>query len=69
LDTWIVVGVEICHLCAPSLSGIGSMGAEVRATTTVLTTFRTTVSPNRIPPPGPPVAIAAQAAAIGAIGR
>ena len=65
LDTWIVVGVEICHLCVPSFSRIGSMGVEVRATTTVLTAFRTTVSPNKIPPPGPPAAIAAQVAAIG----
>ena len=44
------------------------MGVEVRATTTVLTAFRTTVSPNKIPPPGPPVAIAAQVAAIGRLG-
>lgn len=42
--------------------GIGSMGVEVRAATTVLTAFRTTVSPNRIPPP---VVIAAHAAATG----
>ena len=41
------------------------MGVEVRATTTVLTAFRTTVSPNRIPPP---VVIAAHAAAIGRLG-
>jgi hypothetical protein len=41
------------------------MGVEVRTTTTVLTAFRTTVSPNRIPPP---VAIAADAAAIGRFG-
>jgi hypothetical protein len=40
------------------------MGVEVRATTTVLTAFRTTLSPNKIPPPGPPAAIAAQVAAI-----
>jgi hypothetical protein len=64
-DTWIVVGVDICHLCVPSFSRIGSMGVEVRATTTVLTAFRPTVSPNKIPPPGPPAAIAAQVAAIG----
>jgi len=41
------------------------MGVEIRATTTVLTAFRTTLSPNRIPPP---VVIAAHAAAIGRLG-
>ncbi len=44
------------------------MRLEIRATTTVLTAFRTTVNPNRSPPPGPPVAIAAQVAAIGRLG-
>jgi hypothetical protein len=41
------------------------MGVEVRTTTTMLTAFRTPVSPNRIPPP---VVIAAQVAAIGRLG-
>jgi hypothetical protein len=41
------------------------MGVEVRATTTVLTAFGTTMSPNRIPPP---VVIAAHAAAKGRVG-
>jgi hypothetical protein len=41
------------------------MGVAVRATTTMLTAFRTTLSPNRIPPPA---VIAAHAAAIGRLG-
>ena len=60
-DTWIAVGVEICHLYVPSFRD-RQYRRRGSATTTVLTAFRTTLSPNRIPPP---MVIAAHAAAMG----
>jgi hypothetical protein len=42
-DNTMITTNYSCRSCLPKI--------EIRATTTVLTAFRTTVSPNRIPPP------------------